>query len=123
MSLLACAPFVVAWRIVLFSFSFIAPGTDTTHLAAPAKVQGPSGVAAQAAGGAWKEWAAKHNSTFTWWKDERVLVLLPQERSKPERALELMEKSLKRFDEMLPPPAPPPAPPPKPVDDVDMPPP
>jgi len=133
MSLLACAPFVFASRIALFSISFTAPGGDTKKAspaapaAASAKAQaqakGPSGAAAQAAQAAWKEWAAQHQYTFTWSKDERVLVMLPQERSKPERALELMEKSLKRFDDMLPPPPPPPAPPPKPIDDVDMPPP
>ena len=133
MSLLACAPFVFASRIALFSISFTAPEGDTKKAspAAPAaafaKVQaqakGPSGAAAQAAQAAWKEWAAQHQYTFTWSKDERVLVMLPQERSKPERALELMEKSLKRFDDMLLPPPPPPAPPPKPIDDVDMPPP
>src|SRR5258706_6170160 len=123
MSLLACAPFVVALRVGLLAVSFTAPrippGVDTkksTPAAAPAKVQGPSSVAAKAAEAAWKEWADKHNYTFTWSKDERVLVMLPTERSRPERALELMEKSLKRFDEMLPPPPPPPAPPPKPVD-------
>src|SRR6185369_1869419 len=130
MSLLACAPFVFVSRIALVSISFTAPGGDTkkaTPAAPAAKIQaqakGPSGAAAQAAQAAWKEWATQHQYTFTWSKDERVLVMLPQERSKPERALELMEKSLKRFDEMLPPPPPPPAPPPKPIADVDMPPP
>src|SRR5580765_7933603 len=132
MSLLACAPFVVALRVGLLAVSFTAPrippGVDTKKstpaaAAAAAKVQGPSSIAAKAAEAAWKEWADKHNYAFTWSKDERVLVMLPTERSRPERALELMEKSLKRFDEMLPPPPPPPAPPPKPVDDTDMPPP
>jgi hypothetical protein len=134
MSLLACAPFVVALRVGLLAVSFTAPrippGVDTKKSTpaaavapAAAKVQGPSSIAAKAAEAAWKEWADKHNYAFTWSKDERVLVMLPTERSRPERALELMEKSLKRFDEMLPPPPPPPAPPPKPVDDTDVPPP
>src|SRR5262245_58004686 len=123
MSLLACAPFVFAARIALFTAPLAAHGTDTKRAPAAAQAKGPSSAPAQAAAEAWKEWAAKHNYTFTWSKDERVLVMLPQERSKPERSLELLEKSLKRFDEMLPPPPPPPAPPSKPIDDVDMPPP
>lgn len=129
MSLLACAPFVVAGRLALFSIPFTASGADTKHpapaapAAARAGANGPTSAAALAAEAAWKEWAAKHNYTFAWSKDERVLVMLPQERSKPERSLELLEKSLQRFDQMLPPPPPPPAPPPKPIDDSDMPPP
>jgi hypothetical protein len=85
--------------------------------AAPAKARGPAFVAAE---NAWKEWAAKHDYTITASKDERVLILLPKERGKPEHALDLLEKSLKRFDEILP--APPPIKPGPPPSDGDNPP-
>ena len=69
----------------------------------PVVLQKVRGGASQAAESAWKEWATAHHYVFVSSKDERVLVMLPQERSRPERALELIEKSLKRFDEILPP--------------------
>src|SRR5262245_33668654 len=85
--------------------------------AAPSKSHGIPFTAAEEA---WKEWAAKHDYTITSSKDERVLILLPKERSKPEHALDLLEKSLKRFDEILP--APPPVKPEPPPSDGDNPP-
>jgi hypothetical protein len=78
------------------------------------------GVAFVAAESAWKEWAAKHDYVITSSKDERVLVLLPKERAKQEHCLDLLERSLKRFDEILP--APPPVKPEPPPSDGDNPP-
>ena len=85
--------------------------------AVPAKSHGVAFVAAEAA---WKEWATKHDYTITSSKDERVLVMLPKERAKQEHALDLLERSLKRFDEILP--APPPVKPEPPPSDGDNPP-
>lgn len=77
--------------------------------AVPAKSRGPAFVAAE---NAWKEWATKHDYVIASSKDERVLILLPKERARQEHSLELLEKSLKRFDEILPaPPAIKPEPP------------
>jgi hypothetical protein len=75
----------------------------------------------------WEPWAASRKYRMVSSKDERVLMLLPEERGRAERALELVEKSLARTDEMLPKPpppkdAPPPAPP-KPADATKGPPP
>lgn len=54
----------------------------------------------------WSEWASARRLRFFSTRDERVLLLLPENRSKPERALDLVERALARFDEMLPAPAP-----------------
>jgi hypothetical protein len=67
----------------------------------------PRSAASLAAESFWKEWAAAHRYNFATSKDERVVVMLPQERSRQERALDLMERALARFDEILPPPTPP----------------
>ena len=79
----------------------------------PARFENEATIAAQAF---WKEWAAKHDYRFLTTKDERVVLMVAGNRSKPERVLDLVERSLARVDELLPPvPAvdvPPPADPP-----------
>src|SRR5262249_51143046 len=68
-------------------------------------------AATKAAQQFWKEWSSAHKYHLLASRDGRVLLLVPEHRSRSEHALELVERSLARFDEILPtPPAPPPAP-------------
>lgn len=61
----------------------------------------------------WSDWAAAHKYKLVPTVDGRMVLLIPAERSRLERSLELVTKSLARVDAILPPPPgrAPPAPP------------
>ena len=50
----------------------------------------------------WADWAKVHKYKFTTTKDLRILLMVPEERSRAEHTLELVEKSLARTDVLLP---------------------
>ncbi|MBL8843242.1 MAG: hypothetical protein JNL90_17105 [Planctomycetes bacterium] len=62
------------------------------------------------AAGFWSDFAASRKYSLKALRNGDLLVLLPQEKSKPERALERIEQALARFDAILPA-APPTSPP------------
>jgi hypothetical protein len=69
---------------------------------ASSRVQQP-GPAMQAAQDYWREFATKKKYRMVTTRDERVLLLYPEERARADHALDLVQRSLARTDEILPP--------------------
>lgn len=72
--------------------------TGSTHHAAAVRASAPDTTAA----GFWADFASSRNYQLKALPGRDLLVLLPKERSKPERSIDLIERALKRVDAMLP---------------------
>jgi hypothetical protein len=79
----------------------LASSGDRTPQTTPAPQVGD--VAFKSAQDFWHDWATQLKYKFVVSKDRRVLVMVPEERSKPEHTLDLVEKALQRADQVVPP--------------------
>ncbi|MSR48136.1 MAG: hypothetical protein EXS13_13935 [Planctomycetes bacterium] len=83
---------------IAFDASAFEPQPQAVPAAAPAALDAPTMTAAEF----WTPWAAKHKYKLAPTADGRLLLLIPQERSKLERSQELVQKALARVDAVLP---------------------
>ncbi len=100
-------PLVLTLAAAIHAPASAAPATSKSGAAAAA-----SALPDTTAAGFWADFAANRKYQLKAIPGRDLLVLLPKERTKPERAFDLIERALKRVDAILPPRAvPAPAPP------------